>query len=390
MDLSTAFLTLAALFLTGLAADTIGRRTRLPRVTLLLVAGLVFGNAGFDLLPPEAEAWYPFLSVTALTMVAFLLGSALTKSNILSHGKLIFAISIAVVAVTVVMVAAGLSALGAEPALALILAAVATATAPAATLDVINESGVKSPFTETLKGIVAIDDAWGLIVFSVALAAAGFFNGATPGEVVLAGLWELLGAVVLGAAIGLPAAYFTGRITHGDPLRTEALGIVFLTAGVAIWAEVSFLVAGMTAGALVVNYARHHTRAFHEVEHLEWPFMLLFFLLAGASLEPAALVKLGAFGAAFVILRIIARLIGAALGARLSGVTAGEGALYGMALMPQAGVAVGMALVAGESLPDLAEPILTITIASTVAFELLGPLATAWAIRRSALAVEAT
>lgn len=383
MELHGFLLTLSALFLAGLAADTLGRRTRLPRVTLLLSAGLLAGNAGFDLLPAEAETWYPFLSVTALTMVAFLLGSSLSLSNLMSHGRLILALSIAIAAVTVAVVALGLSALGAEPGLALILAAIATATAPAATLDVIQQSGVKSPFTDTLKGVVAVDDAWGLIAFSVALAAAGIFDGASANSVVATALWELLGAVALGVAVGAPAAWFTGRITHGDPLRTEALGIVFLTSGLAIWAEVSFLIAGMCAGAMIVNFASHHTRAFHEIEHLEWPFMILFFILAGASLEPQALISLGALGAGFVLLRVVARLIGAALGARVGGASAGEGVLYGTALLPQAGVAVGMALVAGEVMPRLAEAILTVTIASTVAFELLGPFATAWAIRQS-------
>ena len=381
MDLPIVFLTLGGLFSAGLVADLVGRRAFLPRVTLLLACGIVAGRSGLDLLPETAVAWYDFLSVTALTMVAFLLGGALTSTNLAAHGRVILWISISVALVTWAVVATGLWGLGMDPRLAIILGAIATATAPAATMDVLRQSGVTSSFTETLKGVVAIDDVWGLIVFSLSLALVGMFDGVPAHQAMQHAAWEIGGAVVLGLVIGLPAAFVTGRISAGDPLRTEALAIVFLTAGLSIWLGVSFLIAGMTAGAVIVNVARHHERAFHEIEHFQWPFMILFFVLAGASLEVASLVELGAIGAAFVILRIISRLVGAWLGALLGRAPAAEIRWYGVALLPQAGVAVGMALIAGEVLPDLAKPVLTVTIASTVLFELIGPFATLFAVR---------
>ena len=140
----------------------------------------------------------------------------------------------------------------------------------------------------------------------------------------------------------------------------------------------------MTAGVIIANLARHHDRAFHEIEHIQWPFMILFFLLAGASLELDALRAVGLFGAVFMILRVVARMIGGIVGARLAGTTALEAWLYGPALLPQAGVAVGMALVAGEEFPEWAATIMALTIASTVVFELIGPPVTLAAIRRVA------
>ena len=94
MDLPVLLISLGALFLTGLAADAIGRRTRLPRVTVLLACGLLVGSAGFDLIPPEVQALYDFLTVTALTMVAFTLGSALTRRSLARHGRAILWISL--------------------------------------------------------------------------------------------------------------------------------------------------------------------------------------------------------------------------------------------------------------------------------------------------------
>jgi len=383
MEFSAIFLTLGALFLLGLAADQIGHRTRLPRVTLLLCCGLIVGQSGFDLIPEAAEEWYEFLSIAALTMVAFLLGGALTGRNLASHGRTIVAISIAVVLITIATVALGLWLIGVEPGLALILGAIATATAPAATQDVIRQSGATGGFVDTVAGIVAIDDAWGLIAFSLVLVAVGHLNGQAEADTLRLAGWEIGGALALGAAIGVPSAYLTGRLGKGEPMQTEALGVVFLCAGLALWLEVSFLIAGMTAGAIVVNFARHHARAFHEIEHIQWPFMLLFFILAGASLELEALRQVGLIGLAYIALRVVSRIAGGWIGAAVSGAPARETPWFGMALLPQAGVAVGMALVVSKTFPDYAEAVLTITIGTTVVFELLGPAAALYAIRKA-------
>jgi len=382
VDLPVLLITLGVLFLAGLLADEGGRRTRLPRVTLLLACGLVAGQAGFSLIPPEVEEWYEFLSVTALTMVAFLLGSALRRDNLLRNGRAILGVSLSIVIVTLILVTGGLWLLGVPAEAALLLGAIATATAPAATQDVIRQSGVEGRFVDMIRGIVAIDDAWGLLAFSlVAVVARGLAGGLETALLLDAGR-EILGAVLLGTAIGLPASYLTGRLSPGEPLQTEALGIVFLTAGLAMWAGVSFLIAGMTAGMIIANMARHHDRAFHEIEHIQWPFMILFFVLAGASLEPGLLAGAGMAGAAYVSLRIASRLAGGWIGGTLAGAPVAHRPWYGIALLPQAGVAVGMALVAGQEFPQYSDLVLTLTIGTTVLFELIGPAGTLLAIRK--------
>ena len=382
--MTLTLLTLGILFLVGLAADEIGRRTRLPRVTLLLLAGVLAGRSGLDLVPPEAEDWYEFLSVSALTMVAFLLGSALTRKNLAAHGTEILVISISIVLVTLVVVAGGLVLIGIPTGLALLLGAIATATAPAATEDTIRQSGMTGAFPDKLRGIVAVDDAWGLMAFSLMAVAAGELYGNGHDGVLWHALKEIGGALLLGAVIGVPGAMLTGRIKPGGPLQTEALGLVFLTAGLAIWLDVSYLLAGMTAGMLIVNFARHHRQAFHEIENARWPFMVLFFLLAGVSLELEHLSTMGVLGLAYLTLRIVSRIGGGWIGARLGRSSVTERSWYGIALLPQAGVAIGMALVAAESFPDWGETIITLTIGTTVAFELLGPPATLFALRRVA------
>lgn len=382
MDAINLFLTLGGLFLAGLLADQVGRRTRLPRVTLLLACGVIAGNSGLDMLPDAARSWYDFLSVTALTMVAFLLGSSLTIKTMAASGRAIFSVSIAIVITSLGVVTMGLLVIGAPLEIALLLAGIATATDPAATQDVIRQIGARGPFVNTLKGIVAIDDAWGLLAFSLVLAGVGMLSDMGGANGLRRAGWEITGAVGLGIAIGLPASFLTGRLQPGEPLQAEALGIVFLTAGFALWLDVSFLIAAMTAGGLVANLADHHKRAFHEIEHVQWPFMILFFILAGASLDVASLGQLGAMGTAYVVLRILARLIGGWIGAGLGGMPGKERIWIGPALLPQAGVAIGMALVAGQQFPQFASSILTLAVATTVIFEFIGPLCTLLALRR--------
>lgn len=383
MELHVVLLTLGVLFLLGLVFDEIGRRTRLPRVTLLIVFGVLAGSSGFDLLPAEAQEWYEFLTAAALTMVAFLLGGALSLAKLKNVGKQILVISGAVVAVTILAVSSGLMAFGVEAHIALMLAGIATATDPAATQDVVRQTRAKGPFTDTLLGIVAIDDAWGLIAFSLLLIAAKSLAGLDPTDATLQGLWELFGAVLVGVAVGFPAAYLTGRIRSGEPMQSEALGIVFICAGLAIWLEVSFLLAGMITGAIVVNTARHHRWAFHEIAHIEWPFMILFFILAGASLRLENLTQVGVIGVGYLILRVIGRVVGGWIGGRISAAPPLHNRWMGFSLLPQAGVAVGMALVAGDQFPALKEVILTVAIGTTVIAEIVGPILTQTALKRT-------
>jgi len=384
MDLAPLLITLGALFIVGLAADAIGRRTRLPRVTLLLACGIVVGGSGLDLLPPEARALYDVLATMALTMVAFVLGNSLTLADLRRHGRAILSISVLIVLSTMAVVTLGLWLIGVPAPVALLLGAIATATDPAATQDALRQSGVSGPFPDLLRGIVAIDDAWGLLAFSVAAVFAVGLTGTMDMTLLGGAVREIGGALVLGALIGVPAAYLTGRLAPGEPQLTEALGLVFLTAGLAIWAEVSFLLAGMTAGAVVANMARHHDRAFHEIEHIQWPFMILFFVLAGASLELGVMAEVGMISAAYVVLRILSRVLGGWLGGAVAGAPASQRPWFGAALLPQAGVAVGMALVAGQQFPAHRELILSLTIGTTAVFELLGPAMTLLAVRRVA------
>jgi Kef-type K+ transport system membrane component KefB len=366
---------LGGVFLIGLATDLAARHSPIPRVTLLLLAGFLVGPSVLDLLPDFSQAWFPILTDIALVMIGFLLGQKVTLSALRERGKPVLVMSVAEVLATSTLVLVVLLALGVRTEIALLLAGVAPASAPAATVDVVHELRAEGKFTETLLGIVAVDDAWGLLMFSIMLAVAQGLGGeGSASEVLLTGLWEVGGALVVGIAIGLPMALMTGRLEKGEPTQAEALGLVLLCGGISVWLDVSYILAAMVLGATVASRANHHRRPFRAIEGIEWPFMILFFVLSGASLHIGSLLEAGALGAAYVVLRASGLISGAWLGGRVADVDPVVRRWVGTALLPQAGVALGMALLAAQQFPELKDTIIPVVIGSTVVFEIVGPM----------------
>ena len=382
-SLAQILITFGGLFLIGLVADLLGRYTFLPRVTLLLLAGFIIGPSILDWLPDFTQQWFPILTDIALAMIGFLLGNNMTRARLSELGRPVLAMSIGEVLMTALLVFSVLKLFSVPTDIALLLAGIAPATAPAATLDVINEYRAKGKFTNTLQGIVAIDDAWGLLVFSVLLAIAEALNGNGVVETLQSGAWEICGAVGLGLLLGLPMALLTGHIRPGEPTQAEALGVVMLCAGLSEWLGVSYILSAITLGAIVANLAKHHERPFRAIEGFEWPLLILFFLLAGAALHLDTLAQVGVLGGGYILLRSLGLVFGAWLGGRTSGVDQNVRKWMGVALLPQAGVAIGMALLVSQRFPEIGGVILPVILGSTVFFELIGPVATRYALSRA-------
>ncbi|HAC28991.1 MAG TPA: sodium:proton exchanger, partial [Marinobacter hydrocarbonoclasticus] len=177
-------------------------------------------------------------------------------------------------------------------------------------------------------------------------------------------------------------AWLTGRLRPGEPMLLESAGFVFVAAGLASWFGLSYLLTCMTLGIVVANRARHHVRPFRSIEGISEPFLALFFFMAGYQLDWLALPTLGALGLAYVLARIGGRLAGGYLGGLLAGSAPETRQRIGACLMPQAGVALGLALVATERLPELGY-ILPLVIGATVVFELIGPPMTLLQLRKA-------
>ncbi len=377
-------LTLGGILLAGLGLSSVAQRGILPRATLLLIFGAIVGEGLLDLIPHRFSDRFELIADITLLMVGFLLGGKLTADSLRDHSVKSFAISFSAAVIPALAVCTGMIAMGVATEIALLLGCFAAATAPAAVFDVVEESGVKTRFSELLLLIVVLDDVWALLLFGVGMAIVTSLNSAAgdPGLATLVA-HELGGAILLGLAIGLPAAYLTGRIKPGKPMLAEALGIVFLCGGLAMWWNVSYLIASIVMGAVIANLARHHEYPFHAIEGIESLFMVVFFVLAGASLDFGALATIGMTGAVYILCRATGKYFGAWIGVILGRAGPVNRHWIGIALLPQAGVAIGMALVASNRFPEYRQIMLPVVIASTVIFEIVGPVFTRYALQRT-------
>ncbi|MGK0173166.1 MAG: Kef-type K+ transport system membrane component KefB, partial [Gammaproteobacteria bacterium] len=364
----SALIVLGLLLLIGFVAHELGERTHVPRVTLMIVLGIVCGPSGLDLIPESVDELFPQVAYMALAFVGFLLGERFLGRDLKRSTGMVLRISFgetigAAMAVFLVLIIAGI-----DLPLALLLAGIAPASAPAATLDIVNEGNSRGPLTDTVLRVVAIDDAWGIILFSVLLVLAeGTLGDARMSTELVAGTWEIAGALLIGIGVGLPMAWLTGRIRPGEPTVLEAAGFVFLCGGLAIVLDASYLLACMTLGATVANRATHHTRPFREIRRIHEPFLAMFFVLAGYELDLSALNATGFT----VVLYIFARSAGLILGGKLGAAMSPEAPpvvrkRIGWCLLPQAGVALGMALMVSERAPEFGQFILPLVIATTV------------------------
>ena len=375
---------LGFLFLVGYVAHKIGARTNIPRGTILLLLGLVAGPSVLDLIPHEAAEKFSIATHIALAMVGFLLGQRLGGKYFRKRGRVILWVSLVDTLMVAVLVFLALRASGAGLVLALLLASMAPASAPVSTIDVVYEGKAKGPLTDTVLGVVAIDDVWSIILFSVVIVAVEMMTGqGRPSAGLMTAFREILGAVVVGGLLGYPMAHITSKLKSEEPILLMAAGFVFLCAGFAIAFHVSYLLASLVMGAVVASRARHRTRPFRDIGAVSEPFLAIFFLLAGFECEVKMLATLGIVGGIYILARSVGLVIGGTLGAWLAIAPKVVRSRVGWCLFPQAGITLGLALVVRERLPEVGAFILPIVIASAVVFELAGPVFTLWHLRRA-------
>ncbi|MBF0285048.1 MAG: cation:proton antiporter [Magnetococcales bacterium] len=376
-------LTLSGLFLLGFIADALARRVRLPRVTLLLLLGILMGPAGTGLVSGGNREWLAVIAHVTLLMVGFLLGGTVTIARFRRYGWTVLLLSVSVLTLVMGMVFGGMVLLGMPMAACILFAVLATPTDPVAPTDVVHELRARGPFAQTLLAVIAINDSAGFFVFSGALALAALAGAggpdAAPPSFWLT-VWELGGALQIGAVLGLVLAKVSDHLRNKETLMAGTLGLLALCGGLASYLNTSFFLAVITMGAVSANLTPHSWKPFRLVERFLWPFLILFFLVAGASLDPTSLAAIGPPALVYIGARILGKLAGGWIGGQLAGAGGTMVTWIGPALLPQAGVALTMAFIASHRFPEMKDVLLPVVISGVMVFELVGPIFTRQAL----------
>jgi len=387
---NTPLMMLGLLLVSGLLFGMVASKLNMPRIAAYALAGLVWSE---DLLGGylniDMTSWTEPLTTAALGIIAYLIGGAITISQLGRLGKVITACTIgeSFGAVLAVMGAIWLYQpdVGGNPVwvFALMLGVFAASTAPAATVAVIHQYRAKGPLTTTLLGVVALDDVLGIMLFSIMLLIVA---GDSVSQTILFSVTEIIGAILLGGLSGWLLAILGRRVKNQHFLLPMVLGAIFLCQGFAEWWHFSPLLSVMVLGFSARSAIRAGgDRLFAPVDYLEELVFIIFFTLAGAHFKLSVLMQGLDLVFIYLFARIAGKIIGAWTAAKLVSAPTVVRKYLGFGVVPQAGIAIGLALslMHQPELHDMAVVILNVILASTMIYEIFGPLATRYALVKS-------
>lgn len=390
VEAANLILLLGLIMFLGALGGRLFQKLRIPQVVGYIVIGVLIGQSGLQLLSvPVITALEPLSSV-ALSLIGFLIGAELKIGVIKKYGKQFVGILLFeaimpffVVAIVVTAVAFALTRNFATAlSMGLVLGSISSATAPAATTDVLKENRTRGPLTMTVLGIVAMDDAVALILYAVASSVAAILLGGgaglTLGAQLISLLYEVGGSLVVGGLIGLALGQIIRNLMSDEGrILSFSLGALFLSTGICTLLALDNILAAMSLGFVMVNFAPAKTReTFSLVEKFTPPIYVMFFVLVGAKLN---IWNVNAFVAVLAILYVLCRTLGKSLGARLGArLTKAPETVrkyLPFCLLSQAGVAIGLSIAAGQDFSATIGPtIMLIITATTFVVQLVGPI----------------
>ncbi|HPY54432.1 MAG TPA: cation:proton antiporter [Bacilli bacterium] len=393
--LMNSLLILAIALFAGLLSTKLMKLVKLPNVTGYLIVGLLLGPHLINIIGEKEIASFSFLIEIALGFIAFSIGGEFKIENLKKIGKNVFLITfvqafLALVFVDISLIVFGLiqGTLQENLPLILVLGAVATATAPAATLMVIRQYKARGKLTDTLLLVVALDDAFGLVLFAISLAIAKVFaigGVITFTSIALMPLLEIVVSLGIGTVLGLILSLATRFFRSRANRLIWMITVVFTGVGLAqiFPIPVSSLLLCMMLGAVFCNTKNDSLMILGDMERWTPPLFMLFFIISSAELDLTVIPIVGAVGVIYLIARSAGKYFGAYLGSVIVKEDKSIRNYLGLALLPQAGVAIGMAKISSEALPKYSAQILAVVLCATLFYELVGPGITKFALKKA-------
>lgn len=361
----------------GLVFNRLAKLVKLPNVTGYLVAGLLFGPYVLKLLPAERVAEMSIVTNVALAFIAFSIGGSFNLKTLKQIGGKVLIITALEACMGSAAVIAALLAFRFPVPEALLLGAIAAATAPAATLLVVKQYKASGPLTSMLLPVVAMDDAVCLILFSVLSSVAAVLANGTSlnvGQMLLKPLKEIGLSLALGAAIGVVVALCARAFKSRANRICVIVCSLFLCTALADRFGLSQLLVCMMNAAVMVNLTKEADKLLEGCDRWTPPLFMLFFVISGAQLNLTVLRSVGLLAVAYIVFRAVGKYAGATLGAVVTKAHPSVKKYLGLTLLPQAGVAIAMSQLAVDVLPAYGDQIRAVVLTGTLVYELLGPV----------------
>lgn len=391
---SATIISIALILMSGFLMTRLTKLLNLPNVTAYILAGIVLGPYVLKIIPTSFVENTAFLPDLALSFIAFSTGEFFKIETLKKSGIKVVIITIleAVLAFVLVFVVS-LYILHLDLSFALVLAALATATAPASTMMTIRQTGARGEFVETLLQIVALDDVVALLIYSVAVAACEAIDYGTIelSEIVIP-IIENVVAVVLGAMFGFMMKFFIQEKRSNDNRLIIAIAVLFGYCGLCTIFDISPLLGCMVMSTVYINTS-HDERLFKQLNYFSPPVLLMFFVRSGLNFDISSLfdnsISIGPYslfvvGVIYFITRIIGKYLGSYIGCKITGKSETISKYLGLALFPQAGVAIGLAALGARIIGGTSGLALNTTImTSSILYELVGPVCAKYALQLS-------
>jgi Kef-type K+ transport system membrane component KefB len=397
-------LTLGLLLTIGYTAGWLMDKIGLPKIIGYIITGIAFSPNTIGFVGNDIIEKTQLLMEVCLAFIAFEVGGALKWSKIKKHKKEIISIALFAslfpfILITIVVFSFGLlfpTLLPFEPVtlllLSLLLGALASPTAPAATLAVIHQYKAKGKVTDTVLGVAALDDAIGILMFSLTIAVIFMITGGGQsglfGNPALNSLYEIGGALLIGAIIGIiinPIARFIQIKGEGQWI-VILLSLIIFCVGIAKALQVDILLSSMTMGVVLVNKSKQQIMIFRILERYAEDFIFLFFfLLSGLHLDMSAIPQATALIIIFVLFRVVGKFMGTIIGARMVKADRSIQKYTAGGLLTQAGIVIGLVLsiYQKEEFKEVSEILLATIMGATVIHELIGPIAAKYSLMKA-------
>jgi Kef-type K+ transport system membrane component KefB len=369
--------------LLGMLGGKFAHRMRVPKVTGYMLTGLLFGPSVLGLISDRTLADIHMLNEIALGMILFAIGGEIQLSHLKSMGRRVIYTALAESLGAFVLVSSAVYFFSRDAKLSVILGSISIATAPGVILLVIREYKSSGPLTDTLLAVVALNNVLCLVVFRLVFATYQLAAGDPIGGTLFILFKELVIAVLIGGAIAMVITYWEQTIDDMSELLLIIVAGLILGIGLAKSLGISQLLVCLIIGAVTNNLSMMHRLVYAELRQTEMPFYIAFFVLSGASLHLEMLEHLGVLGLAYLVMRPIGKQLGAYWASRRFGAALAIRKNLGLALLPQAGVAIGMAITVSETQPGLGAVVSTVILSSVIVYEGFGPFLTKQALARS-------